>query len=193
MRDYYVFDIPIYRCTQEKYYQQLEAETEKQTDQCCEAQGLARALCPSTVEGIQQHTFDRFGGLWAFNQVIGWLRLFVEGRGIGGHLWMAKGRQFRRRMPGKTFRLTTPSNVLATYLPPNCTSAEVYKHVLSHIEDFAKRDSFRRRFVDLSVFSRIGPHVDWLGLMKAGMSHAANRYQLAQKREQSNPQSEQET
>ena len=130
---------------------------------------------------MAQNIFARMahslGGPWDFNQIIGYLRLFTEGWGVGGHIWLAEGQRYSRRMPNKTLYLRTYSNVLGTYLPREATSPEIYKHVLENIEAYAR--SHARRFYDLSVFKRIGPCIDWAGMHRDGMEFNERAYASA--------------
>ncbi len=177
MDDYYIFDIPIYRCTQKEYETAQDAAVEKQLVRILDDQDILRESQPGTCERIRGTTSHAFGGPWQFNQIIGWLRLFAEGMKVGGHLWMAKGFRYSRRMPKKTLYLTTPSNVLATRFLGESTSKEIFEHTLDHIDAFAKQ--LRTRFLDLSVFRRVGPHIDWGGLLKTGFEHNQRRHKSA--------------
>lgn len=52
MRDYYVFDIPVYRCTRAEYERKLHVPTENHLHRCFEAQGFARVNARDMAQNI---------------------------------------------------------------------------------------------------------------------------------------------
>lgn len=173
MRDFYIFDIPVYRTTKERYYADMDAAVEAHLKVCFDDQGLPRSD-RQTVESVTGHAREAFGGPWDFNDVVGWIRLFIEGYGVGAHLWWVDGKQIRRNMR-KRFHLTTASNCLWTDFPPPADSPAIFKGTLEALESLSQRDKFKKRHVDLSVFQRTGPFIDWRRLRKAGVDHSNQR------------------
>src|ERR1700730_12875790 len=125
MRDFYDFDIPNYIRPSNRYYSDMEQATEKYLRKLFPANESPCKKFPKQCELIE-HEFRRgFGGPWDFNQIVGWLRLYIEGREIGGHLWWVDAKRLQTRMR-KTFYLASSSNVLATWFAPNDDSAKIY-------------------------------------------------------------------
>lgn len=167
MSDYYVFDIPIYRCEEGKFYRQMTEHIESYFNSIYDGLKIPRpATDPPHLAFIRGHMQNRFGAPWDFNQVVGWLRLFVEGSGIGGHLWMVDAKRVSRSMH-KRFTLRSGSNVLAFTMPPDADSATIYRITLESIRHLSKIPEFRKRVFDLREFQNIGPFVNWKELILA--------------------------
>src|SRR5947209_66451 len=114
MRDYYIFDIPVYRCEEQKYYAAMDEGAAKHLEKLSALTGISREKALNLWRDIEEHFWATYGGPWEFNQTIGWIRLYAEGSYIGGNLWWVNAKRIRRNMR-KTFSLTTYSNILATY------------------------------------------------------------------------------
>ncbi len=84
MRDFYVFDIPVYLRPKSKYYRDMEQATARHLRKLFPSVESPREKFPKQCEAIEQDFCKTFGGPWEFNQVVGWLRLYVEGSSIGG-------------------------------------------------------------------------------------------------------------
>ena len=98
------------------------------------------------------------------NQVVGWLRIFVEGRMIGAHSWWIEGKRINRRKPHKRFLLTTTSDVLGLWFS-NGSSSEILATLLDRISALAETPQYRARYVDLEALRRLGPFIDWRALI----------------------------
>jgi hypothetical protein len=104
------------------------------------------------------------GGVWQFNQIVGWLRLFVEGRTIGCHIWRIDAKRIGRRMRNKRLQLATFSDVLGAWFPDG-SSKEIFDELLKRLTDIAGEPPYLNRHVDLDVFRRIGPFIDWRSIL----------------------------
>ena len=165
----YIFDIPIYRCTKEQYDAETEKKVESHIAECYEGQGFARPTEGTDLVLLNQRMgryADSLGGPWYFNQVVGWLRLFLQGYNVAGNLWMADAKRLSRRMPNKTIYCMSPSNCLATGITHPSSSAEIYRQVLDALKQFATKGDMKRRYLDVSVLERLGPFVNWQQLLE---------------------------
>lgn len=164
MRDQYVFDIPVYRSTSDEF--------DKEIDMCVttrvkwiESYGPQQRPLNQEMRDRQLHSvIAESGGPWQFNQVVGWLRLFVEGSTIGCHLWWVDAKRLNRRMRKKRLYLTTFSDVLGAWFPDQ-SSSEIFEKLDSRLSDITRRPPYVNRYVDLSVFHRLGPFIDWRGML----------------------------
>ncbi len=165
MRDFYVFDIPIYIRPRDKYYQDMEYAAIRHLRKLFPSSvEFPREQFPDQCERIEQEFRRDFGGSWQFSQIVGWLRLYVEGSQIQAHLWWAEARRLQTRTR-RTFYLPTTSNVLASQLMPEDDSANIFIKTLAEIEALSKGNKYRGRFFDLTVFKNLGPFIDWRGLL----------------------------
>jgi hypothetical protein len=103
MQDLYLFEIPIYRCAVEKHTQELDA---------AKASFLKPVFGQHAPESRQANEayFDREHWYsWRYNEIVGWIEIFILGTQVRGELWLIKQRvtksvrqkQFRRL--GKLF------------------------------------------------------------------------------------------
>jgi hypothetical protein len=164
MRDYYIFEIPVYRCTKDSYYADMKEGEARYMDDLFESKGVPRERDPEAYRIYKEHFMTRFGGPWDFNQIVGWIRLYAEGSHVGGHLWWVKERRLQRKM-WKTFYLSSYSDILATYFTLNDDSDGILRETLAQLEGRARETPLKGRHVDLSTFCRIGPFINWRGLL----------------------------
>lgn len=165
MRDYYIFDIPVYGCSEKRYSNAMDNAVAKRHDEIFSMTGISREKAPESYKNSETHTRRAFGGPWHFNQVVGWLRLFAESSHIGGHLWWIDARRINKVMRHKRFYLKTASDVLGTYFTKQDDSETIYRKTLKHINVLKRQAPLKGRYIDLENFCNIGPFVDWRGLL----------------------------
>lgn len=165
MRSEYIFDLPVYRCSKERHEKEMDEAMQNHLRSCFDEQGLTHLADPETVTRITAHANHSFGGPWQFNEIVGWVRLFPESFGIGAHVWFTEGKRLTRKMR-KRFHLRTSSNSLWTHFHPPFENVEIYSGVLQALKELTKRSPVKGRVLDLSVFYRIGPYVDWSRLIE---------------------------
>lgn len=167
MRDYYIFDIPVYRCSEEQFDVDMAAAVAKRHDEFFATTGISRENAPESYKNIEEHTRQTFGGPWNFNQVVGWLRLFAEPSHVGGHLWWVDKKRIQRVMREKRFILITSSDVLGNYFTPEDDSDEIYRGTLEDIKRLSRQSPLKDRYVNLGTFLNIGPYIDWRSLLNS--------------------------
>lgn len=79
MRDQYVFDIPVYRSTSDEFDKEIDIYVTKRVEWIGSYSPQQRPLNQEMRDRQLHSVIAESGGLWQFNQVVGWLRLFVEG------------------------------------------------------------------------------------------------------------------
>ena len=167
MTDFYIFDIPIYRCTEENYYTDIEQRRSKYLKALLSSVHVPRESAPDAYRRIEEHALTKFGEPWDLNQVVGWLRLYAEASHIGGHLWWLRAHRLSRVMQRKVFFLTTSSNILATYNTPDDDSKTIFLETLAQLENVRREPPLERRYMDLTTFRNVGPFIDWRRLLNA--------------------------
>jgi len=148
----YFFEIPIYRVTQKRFNDDYERDLARWFRSGPDPASLPEHLRMS----LEQHFWDTYGGPWRFNQVVGWLRLYVLGHQIRGELWMSASKRFTRngrrrfRHVGKAFEM-------------HCGKRQSPDEIRSEIQDelLRFRREHRRLHLDLECFDRLAPTVDW--------------------------------
>ena len=103
-------------------------------------------------------------GIWDFNEIIGYIRLYFDWPQIlGMYFAVDKKRVVRTRT--KQFVYMTHKLVYESSLEPPYSNSGIYEAILEYLER-CKRE-IPRRFIDTSQFELIGPHVDWIDLIKS--------------------------
>jgi hypothetical protein len=164
MRNQYIFDVPIYRKSKNDFKAEINAEFAKHVEWMISSDPHQRPLNSETKIRGKDSIVRKYGGPWQFNQIIGWLRLFAEGYTIGGHLWWVDAQRLNRRMLNKRLKLITPSDVLHVRFL-NESSTELFNKLLERFTAMTKESKYKNRYIDLDVFCRVGPIIDWRALL----------------------------
>jgi hypothetical protein len=163
MHNQYIFDIPIYRKTKDDFNAEIEMHVAKRVKLIISYDAERRPLSQEVCQRQFHSIIAESGGPWQFNQIVGWFRLFVEGNTIGCHLWWVDKR-INRRMRNKRLYLQTPSDVLDARFT-NKLSNKIYNRLLARLTELSEEKTYKNRYVDLDVFQRIGPFIDWRKLL----------------------------
>jgi hypothetical protein len=107
MRDQYIFDIPVYRSTRDEFDKETGLYAATRFKWLASYDPQRRPPTRKMQERELHSVIADSGGPWQLNQIVGWLRLFVEGSTIGCHLWWVDAKRLNRRMRKKRLYLTT--------------------------------------------------------------------------------------
>ena len=160
MRDKYIFDIPVYRKSHDEFDAEIDTAMAKRVEHIISHDPQRRRPDRETHQRLHHAVIAESGGPWQFNQIVGWLRLFVEGDKIGCHPWWVDAKRLSRRMRQKRLYLQTTSDVLGVRLR-NESSNEIYDILLKRLSEKAEEQPYKNRYVDLDIFRRVGPFIDW--------------------------------
>ena len=164
MVDQYIFDIPIYRKTKDDFKAEIDSLVASRIDWIVSHDPKQQTLDQEIHQRIYHSIIADSGGPWQFNQIVGWLRLFIEGNSIGCHPWWVDAKRINRRMRNKRMYLQTPSDILQARFK-NESSNEIYNGLLERLIKLSKDSTYKNRYVDFDVFQRIGPYIDWHTLL----------------------------
>jgi hypothetical protein len=164
MRNKYIFDIPIYRKTKTEFNSEIETQVAKRIERIISYDPEQRPLSQDVRQRQYHSVIAESGGPWQFNQIVGWFRLFVEGKTIGCHPWWVDAKRLNRKMRNKRLYLQTYSDVLQERIT-NESSNEIFNRLLERLIKLSKERMYKNRYIDLDVFQRIGPFINWRKLM----------------------------
>jgi hypothetical protein len=170
MCNQYIFDIPIYRKTKGDFDLEIKSYAAKHEEWIISHDPAQRPLDHEVRQRVYHRVVAESGGPWQFNQVVGWLRLFVKGNTIGCHSWWVEAKRINRRMRKKRLYLQTPSDILKARFR-NESSIEIFNKLLERIIKLSKDSTYKNRYIDLDVFKRVGPYIDWHKLLVARPDH----------------------
>jgi len=153
LRETYFFEIPVYRCSYEEFHAKLEILEQEHIRNYGSLESYWR-----THELYKYRT----SGPWRFNQIIAYLRLFVDfGRDVfKAEVWRIE----QVRIPefqGKKKYMIRPGNAIEVWVSRKESSKEIYAKLLSDLEALQKEKRYKNRYIDLSAFREIGPFLDW--------------------------------
>ena len=152
------FEVPIYRCSLGDHAAALEHEQARYL-------GPLEALLhtePHQYEMARRRFQADRGYPWRYNEVVGWIRLYVLGDQIRGDVWLAEEKRLTRRGP-RSFRCR--GKAIEIQLWPEDLSHVIFGKILSEISALRKQLLFRRRHIDVACLQQIGPFIDWRRLL----------------------------
>lgn len=152
-REKYFFEIPVYRCSAEDYQAEIKALEAEHINNYGSLEYIWLTLPLNNY---------RKAGSWRFNQIIGYLRLFVDfgNNVIKAEYWRIEQRRIPKHQSKKKFMLRG-GNAIEVWFLKSETSKEIYTSLIENLEALQKEKRFKNRFIDLNVFREIGPFVDW--------------------------------
>lgn len=165
MRDQYIFDIPIYRKTEDDFNAEINILVAKRIEWIMSHDEERRPLAQEVHDRVLHSEIQKAGGPWQFNQIVGWFRLFAEGCTIGCHPWWVDAKRLSRKMQNKRMYLKTYSDILHARFSEE-SSTEIYIKLIERLIILAKEPKYKNRYVDLNVFYRIGPYIDWRAILE---------------------------
>ena len=161
MKDY-IFDIPVYRLSREEYEKSRQENTNKLLQ---EAGLLGRPSDQKDrIVQISDHAEMQFGGAWRFNEIVYWIRIVFLGKNqIRGELWSTTANKVIKTRK-KVFQYTTYSFGTPIDITYTKTNNEIFQKMCSYINDCKKHPKLIKRYFDLELFEKLGPHIDWIKL-----------------------------
>ena len=157
LREKYFFEMPVYRCSFEDYSAEIQA---------LEAEHVQNYGIFENIWLTPRLYNYRKAGAWRFNQIIGYLRLFVD---FGNDVIKAEyWRIEQKRIPpiqGKKKFVYPGGNAIEIWFLRNETSEEIYARLCEGLEAVQNEKRFKRRYIDLGPFYEIGPYIDWRSFM----------------------------
>jgi hypothetical protein len=162
-RDRYFFEIPIYRISHEKFDKGYENAFHRHWKNFIGASGLDPSQIQDSIRlHVKQGFWETYGGPWNYNQVIGWIRLYVLGSQLRGELWRMKGKQFHRKTRNQ---ISLIGNAFEFYASPDMSSDDIRVEVMKELNTIQRGLKNQGRVLDLDCFLAIAPCVNWQLLM----------------------------
>jgi hypothetical protein len=152
----YLYDIPVYRLTQDQYTEENRTEAQAIIDQ-------GPTPYPEDIQRqIHEHSQSRQGP-WIFNEIIGYLRIHRLGTQIRAEYFSSVNKRCvrprKKIITYKTHKIGYEIDINQPYETPQILQA-VYECIA------LCKSELPRRFVDDSLFMTIAPHVDWAAIHK---------------------------
>lgn len=167
-------DVPVYRLPERDYYQQRDEFTAKHMIPVLRSYGdeAANPKYQPDITRAREHFIDVFGGIWRFNEIVGYVRLHFLGSQVRGD-YFAIRRKRMARTRHKQFEWITHKLAPEVEIEAPVTNATVQAAVRRYLEE-CKRE-VPRRYVDLSGFEVLAPHICWYDLWATENPFGPNR------------------
>jgi hypothetical protein len=151
-----LFDIPVYRTDEQTFYADQRRRIDERVRKAVE-HGAERRWAEHVASGAEQ------AHGWPFNEVVGWVRLYVDGDVAKADLWWSNAKRFNRN-----FHLGTlyESHKVLEFWPRNETNEEIASELRRQLVDASRRKSIKRYHMDLTLFDTLSPFVDWRRLLQ---------------------------
>ncbi|HFK5878493.1 TPA: hypothetical protein ACGYSL_002402 [Legionella pneumophila] len=156
-----LLDVPVYRIKEDKYYRGLA----EYLDECMDKLGMQSFLESNPEWRAAHHEMylKAYGGQWEFNEIIGYIKLFVLGGQVRGEYHQVDAKRIVKTRK-KIIELKSLKLVDEIELPSQGSNHEIYTGILDYLNACQKH--LKNRYIDLSVFQRIGPYIDWKSLFE---------------------------
>ena len=157
------FEIAVYRCSPDSFHAKRERDTQEHLDWIARNGGPPRDQFPDIYKAAAERFVERYG-TWRYNQIVGWVRLYVLGRQVRGEIWFVDAKRIRQDMSKKNFRYYGKAFELS-FLPGEDSSAEIYSQVCAALQELCKGRLLRGRYLDLEEFHNVGSFINWRKLI----------------------------
>lgn len=157
------FELPIYRCSEDDFNRQYKKDLNERLQPLAESIS-APPEDSAVLRNAEQNFWENYGGPWRYNQLVGWLQLYVGSDQIRGELWEVNAKRVERRMRHKQMRPT--GKAFEIYCFPEDTSADILERVRGELAQFQKRFRGGRFTLDTECFDNTARALDWRALVK---------------------------
>lgn len=150
----YFFDIYVYRISSKEYCQQMDEARITFLD------GKEEFFKQyPNFRHLNIKTFNKiFGGIWEYNEIIGFIKLHILGTQVRGEYFSVDSKRIVKTRK-KQFKHSVHKLAPERELPLTGDNQEIYNVILSYLEDCKKE--LPKRFIDTSLFEMVGPYIDW--------------------------------
>lgn len=163
-RERYFFDIAVYRVAEGLFQSQYEAAWARKKAGIDANYGGAAPQERLTY--FEDYFWRAFGMPWRYNQVIGWIRLYVLGNQIRGELWRHQAKRYQRIIARR--RYECEGKAFELYVYPEDSNKAIAERLREELLSFQNELGNGRFVLDLQCFDSLAPSIDWHLLM--GMS-----------------------
>jgi len=152
----YFFEIPIFRCTKEKYLEEIESEIQQISDYY----RRGNTNVDYDFDALARKSFKCSG--YRYAEMVGVIRLFHIPGQIRGELFFVSQR-ISKGLKNKTWSLK--GKIFEIWIRRSDTNETIYKRILNRINSYQKESKrVSKCFIDKTCFETIGKHIDYISL-----------------------------
>jgi len=167
MNETFIFDVPIYRIEEASYYADrksyVDAHLYEHPEQSrSEREAFYREYPDKKIRDSDYHQ-RQYGGPWRFNDVIGYIRLYLDGYQVRGQLWYVNVKRVLRKPRHKRLFCKNTRFGIPCDISPQSSNREIFNQIMQYLDSVRPR--FKNRFIDSALLETVGPYVDWKSLI----------------------------
>ncbi len=114
---------------------------------------------PTRLIQHQEFYTRQFGGMWEYNEIIGYIKLYILGSQIRGEYYSVNAKKIVKTRK-KQFELVSDKIEPELELPLLEDNVAIYNTILTYIDNCKKNLKIKNRFIDSSLFEVIGQHIN---------------------------------
>jgi hypothetical protein len=167
--DKYFFEIPVYRCTPEQYKEELRLILE---DIVQNFQFISKDLPEYDYTQNVQRSFEKRYYGYDYNEVVGWIRLYIFGTQIRGIHYFETNLEnrnvYKKRLTKgiRKKRFGESEKAFELTIEKGWCGDEIFSKLLQELESLNKTETpFPKRYFDLEQLKNAGPFIDWRKLV----------------------------
>ena len=164
MPEVYFFDIPIYRLDPTRFAEETERERARYVSGAISE--MSNAAAELVRPQVERDYDKRKSHDWRFNDVIGWVRLYVLGTQIRGELHWLRAKRIGRHVSDRIY--FESGKLFEGSVDLRWSSQKLLQTIKRRLKEISSSGKIRGRFVDLETFNAIAPHVNWKALVRSG-------------------------
>lgn len=169
MWEKFFFDVPVYRLSEDRYYEDQKKYIEKNMypgpPSHNEQKRRVYAEHSELRESFESHLQEGFGGAWDFNEIVGWIRLHFLCDQIRGEYWAVKAKRVVRTRK-KEFEYKSWKLAAELEIPEEADSAAIFLLIQDYLRD-CRNELQTGRYLETSRLLALGPYVNWRELVDA--------------------------
>ncbi len=167
MIETFIFDVPIYRVEEASYYADQESYVDARLYEHPELSRSEREVWyrehPDLKTRDSDYHWREYGGPWRFNDVVGYLRLYLNGYQVRGQLWYVNVKRILRKPRHKRLFCKNTRFGIPVDISPQSSNREIFNQIIQYLDSVRPR--FKNRFIDSALLETVGPYVDWKSLI----------------------------
>lgn len=181
MIEIFFFDIPVYRISENIYCKEVDKYAEKiicssSSPHLIESTKKYYTEHPKEKQEFRARIQNSYGGVWKYNEIIGYMQLYFLGSQIRGQYWQMQGKRIQRTRR-KIFESRTSKLAPEIHIPLSASNEEIFTMILQYLADCNKE--LKNRYLDISHFKTIGPYINWQKLMLHHISQTQCQQSIA--------------
>lgn len=155
----YFFEIAVYKSKEDVYNSEMERERQEYLSKLM----ASRDEAPDSYAFAEKWFDEKNWYPWRYNQIIGWLRLYILGTQVRAEYFFIDAKRITRRIKDKKFLWCGKAFELNFDLPNS--SSTIYSGICKALKGLSKKHPFKKGYIDLEAFYQIGPFVNWRTLI----------------------------